>query len=59
MKRIFKVRYVPEELEEEIRDKTIHLIDAEDHTKRPIFKDEKVTKTKEPHSPWWTITVEK
>ena len=38
MKRIFKVRYVPEELEEEIRDKTIQLIDAEDHTKRPIFK---------------------
>lgn len=58
MKRIFKVRHVPPELEGEIRDKTIHLVDAEDHVKRPIFKNNKVSKTKEPNSPWWTITVE-
>lgn len=57
MKRIFKVRYVPEELEDEIRDKTIHLVDVEDKIKRPIFPKDKVEVTKEEGSSWWTVKV--
>ena len=57
MKRIFKVRHVPQELEDEIREKTVHLVDFEDHTKRPIFPKDEVKVTKEKGSPWWTVEV--
>ena len=55
--KIFKVRHVPPELEEEERQKTVHLVDVEDKTRRPIFKNDEVEVTKEKGSPWWTVKV--